>query len=187
MTETDLRRVFFALWPPEGTLQALEALAVDAAKCCGGRRIRRDSLHMTLAFIGSVSPSQLAVLQEVAGRIRGEAFDLRLDRVGCWSHNRIVWVGCSRVPSRQRRLFDALVANLGEAGFALDKRPFVPHVTLVRNGRCDNLPELAQSIPWGVREFVLVESLLQPSGAHYRLLNRWPLKAAHDKKISKGC
>jgi RNA 2',3'-cyclic 3'-phosphodiesterase len=96
-------------------------------------------------------------------------------------------VGCSRVPSRQHRLFDALVTNLGESGFILDKRPFVPHVTLVRNGRCDNLPELAQSIPWDVREFVLVESILQPSGTRYRLLDRWPLKADHDKKISKGC
>jgi 2'-5' RNA ligase len=187
VTESDLRRVFFALWPPEETLQALDALAADAAKRTGGRRMRRDSLHMTLVFIGSVSPSQLALLQEIAGRVRGEAFDLLIDRLGCWPHNRIVWAGSSSVPSRQRRLFDALVANLGEAGFVLDQRSIVPHVTLVRNGRCDNLPELAQSIPWDVREFVLVESILQPSEARYRLLDRWPLKAAHDKKISKGC
>lgn len=187
MTEPDLRRVFFALWPPEETLQELEALAAEAVKCCGGERMRRDSLHMTLAFIGSVSPSQLAVLREVAGKVRGEGFDLRLDHMGCWTYNRIAWAGCSRVPSRQRRLLDALVASLGVSGFVLDKRPFVPHVTLVRNGRCDNLPELVQSIPWDVREFVLAESLLQPSGVRYRLLDRWPLKAAHDKNISKGC
>lgn len=183
MTKPDLRRVFFALLPPEEALQALDALADDAARCCGGRRMRRDSLHMTLAFIGSVSPSELAVLQEVAGRIRGEAFDLRLDRVGCWPHNRIAWVGCSRVPSRQR----LLAANLGEAGFIFDKRPFVPHVTLVRNGHCDNLPELGLPISWGVREFVLVESFLQPHGARYRVLERWPLQTDPDKKISKGC
>jgi 2'-5' RNA ligase len=173
--------VFFALWPPEETLQALDVLAVDAAKFCGGRRMQRDSLHMTLAFIGSVSPSQLAVLQEVAGRIRGEAFDLRLDRVGCWPHNRIAWIGCCQVPSHLHRLFDTLSKDLGVAGFTLDKRPFVPHITLVRNGRCDTLPDLVQPIPWHVNGFVLVESLLQASGARYRVLDRWPLHPASDK------
>lgn len=149
--------------------------------------MRRDSLHMTLAFIGSVSTSQLALLREIAGRVRGEAFDMLIDHLGCWQHNRIVWAGSSSVPARQHRLFDALVTNLGESGFTLDQRLFVSHVTLVRNGRCDNLPELAQPISWDVREFVLVESFLQPSGARYRLLDRWPLEVARDKKISKGC
>lgn len=147
--------------------------------------MRRDSLHLTLAFIGAVTPDQLAMLREIAGRIRNEAFDLRLDRVGYWPHNRIAWAGCSRVPSRQRRLSAAFVAGLSAAGFALDKRPYQPHVTLLRDGRCSDLPELAQPIPWRVKEFVLVESCLQPSGARYRLLGRWPLQAGPDKKISK--
>jgi RNA 2',3'-cyclic 3'-phosphodiesterase len=81
VTEPDLRRVFFALWPPEETVQALDALAADVAKRTGGRRMRRDSLHMTVVFIGSVSPTQLALLQEVAGRVRGEAFNMLIDRL----------------------------------------------------------------------------------------------------------
>ena len=149
--------------------------------------MRLDSLHLTLVFVGAVSPDQLGVLQEVAGKIRSEPFDLRLDRVGCWPHNRIVWVGCSKLPTRQHRLSDALTSGLEQAGFVLDKRPFVPHVTLVRNARCDSLPELVQPILWRVSDFVLVESFLQPSGARYRELDRWPLSAAPDKKNSKGC
>jgi 2'-5' RNA ligase len=176
-----------AFWPPEEIVQVLDALAADLESRCGGRRMKQDTLHMTLVFIGSVSPSQLAVLQDIAGRFRGEAFDLRLDRMGCWPHNRIAWAGCSRVPSRQHRLFDALVVDLCAAGFVLDKRPFVPHVTLVRDARCDNLPELAQPIHWRVREFMLVESSLQSPGSRYRVLGRWPLQSTPDKKISKGC
>lgn len=187
MTEPAQRRVFFALWPPEQTLQALDALADDAASRCAGRRVRRDSLHMTLAFIGAVSPPQLAALRDIAGKVRGEVFDLEVDRISCWRHNRIVWAGCSRVPSRQRRLSDTLGSALEQAGFVLDKRPFTPHVTLARKARCDNLPELAQAIPWRVGDFVLVESSLLSSGANYRVLDRWPLQTATDKKISKGC
>jgi len=187
VTESARRRVFFAFWPPEETLHALDALAAAAAQHSGGRRMRRDTLHMTLAFIGAVSPGQLAVLREIAGILAGAAFDLQVDRVGYWPHKRIVWAGCSRVPSRQRRLFDALAVQLAEAGFVLDGHPFVPHVTLVRNAHCNKLPELTQPIHWSVREFVLVESLLQSSGARYRLLDRWPLQSVPDKKISKGC
>lgn len=149
--------------------------------------MRRDSLHMTLVFIGAVSPGQLAVLRDIAGNISGEAFDLEIDRIGCWPHNRIVWAGCGRVPSRQRRLSDTLVRALEQAGFVLDKRPFTPHVTLVRKAHCDNLPELLEAISWRVRDFVLVESSLMPSGPSYQVLYRWPLQTAADKKNSKGC
>lgn len=149
--------------------------------------MRRDTLHMTLAFIGAVSPEQLGVLREIAGRIRGEPFDLKLDRLGCWPHNRIAWAGCSDVPPRLRRLVNDLATGLAEAGFVLDKRSFMSHVTLARNACCDNLPELTEPIHWRISDFVIVESLLQPSGARYHLLDRWPLSWAADKKISKGC
>lgn len=187
VTESARRRVFFAFWPPVETLQGLDTLAADAVKLCGGRRMRRETLHMTLAFIGSVSPDQLAVLRQVAGKLEGEAFELQVDRVGYWPHNRIAWAGCSEVPSRQRRLHEDLAAYLADAGFSLDKGCYTPHVTLVRDVRCDNLPELTLPILWPVSEFVLVESRLQSSGAHYRVLDRWPLKSVPDKKISKGC
>lgn len=149
--------------------------------------MRRDTLHMTLAFIGAVSPERLDQLRVSAGRVNGEAFEMRLDRLHYWPHNRIVWAGCSRLPSRQCRLFDVLAVTLGEAGVILDQRVFVPHVTLLRNARDDNLPELAQPIHWRVSDFVLVESILQPSGSSYRVLDRWALQTAPVKKISKGC
>ncbi len=137
--------------------------------------MQRDSLHMTLAFIGAASPSQLAALQDFAGKISGEPFDMLLDRLGCWPHNRIFWIGSSKLPSRQRRLFDALVEGLATAGFSIDKRPFIPHVTLMRNAYCDIQPEWVTPIRWHVNEFVLAESCRQTEGPRYRVLNRWPL------------
>lgn len=177
MTEAAVaHRVFFALWPDVPALEALDRLASVAVERCGGRRMCRDSLHLTLAFIGAVSAEPLAQLQEIATGVRATAYELTLDRLGCWPHNRILWAGCSRPPPRQRRLFEALVAPLAQAGFQLDRRPHLPHVTLARNARCDaGLPDLAQPIRWRVREFALVESRLLPSGALYRNLAHWPL------------
>lgn len=138
--------------------------------------MRGDSLHLTLAFIGAVSPGQLSVLHALAANVLADPFELELDRLGCWPHNRILWAGCREMPSRQRRLFEALAQPLIDAGFALDARPHVPHVTLVRKARCGGLPELAAPIRWRVDEFTLAESSLQASGARYRVLARWPLR-----------
>jgi 2'-5' RNA ligase len=109
--------------------------------------------------------------------VAAEPYELVLDRLGWWRHNRILWAGCGETPSGQRRLYEALAGALATAGFPLDPRPHVPHLTLLRHARCDGLPELAAPIRWRVGEFTLVESSLQPSGARYRVLARWPLRA----------
>lgn len=169
------RRVFFALWPDAAALDALEAAARACEACCGGRRMRRDGLHLTLAFIGAVAPDRLALLHEIAAGVRAEPYELVLDRLGWWAHNRILWAGCGEAPSHQRRLFEALARPLAAAGFALDPRPHAPHVTLLRQAHCREVPALAAPIPWRVESFGLVESALQPGGARYRELASWPL------------
>ena len=176
MTEgSGQRRVFFALWPDAAALDALEAAARAGEACCGGRRMRRDGLHLTLAFIGAVTPAKLELLAEIAGRVRAEPYELILDRLGWWAHNRILWAGCRETPSHQRRLFEALALPLAAAGFELDSRPHAPHVTLLRQARCREVPALAAPIRWRVASFGLVESALQPGGARYRELASWPL------------
>lgn len=138
----------------------------------------RDSLHLTLEFIGKVSSAQLASLHEAAAKVRAAPFEMMLDRLDCWPHNRIFWAGSQTIPSCQRRLLDALSQALLAAGFQPDPREPVPHVTLIRGARCTALPILAAPIRWQVGEFSLVESFSQSSGARYRVLARWPLRPA---------
>lgn len=170
------RRVFYALWPEGQALALLDRLAEAGVAQCGGRRMRRDTLHLTLTFIGAVTPSQLGILKSVGRSVRAVPFDLRLDRMGYWPHNQILWAGCSHPPSSQRRLFDDLSLRLQEAGMPVEGAAWHPHVTLVRKARGGNLPALGEPINWPVRDFVLVESFLQASGARYRILDRWMLQ-----------
>jgi RNA 2',3'-cyclic 3'-phosphodiesterase len=143
---------------------------------CGGRCMRRDGLHVTLEFIGAVSPVQLDRLHDAAATVRVAPFAVVLDRLGWWPHNAIFWAGCEEMPSRQSRLLAALSQALLVAGFLPDSRQHVPHVTLLRQARCKELPPLEAPIRWQVDDFTLVESFLQPSGARYRVLARWPLR-----------
>jgi 2'-5' RNA ligase len=140
--------------------------------------MRPASLHLTLAFIGAVTPGQLPRLEEIAGGVRAESFDLNLDRLGFWPQRGILWAGCRQTPAPLRRLAGALAADLRAAGFAIDHRSgadLVPHITLARRARCASLPRLGTPIGWRVDEFALVESHLHPSAVTYRTLARFAL------------
>ena len=168
-------RVFFALWPGAATAAALHARARALHAECGGRVMRRDTIHLTLAFLGDVAVSRLAALEAVAQSVRGERFVLELDRVGSWRGNRILWAGCAQVPAAMPAMAEALAADLRAAGFELEARAFNPHVTLVRNAlRPLQSVEMAP-LRWPVASFVLVASERDAGGANYRVLGRWPL------------
>lgn len=147
-----------------------------AHQSLGGRRMRRETLHLTLAFIGDVPAERLAELRGIAGAIRPSAFELLFDRRHCLARRKIFWAAASVVSPRLRELAADLNERLKAADFRTEDRPFAAHVTLLRHARCDKaLPPGDLRIEWPVRDFVLVESELQPEGAGYRVLQRWPL------------
>lgn len=169
------RRLFFALWPLPAVAAKLHRAALAAQEACGGRAMRRDTLHLTLAFLGAVPASRVDAAQAAAAAVTAQAFTLVLDRLDCWKHNRIVWAGCSEVPEALARLAEDLGRGLREAGFALEDRAFAAHATLVRNADCKvPLPSLPVPIDWAVTDFVLAESRTQPGGAQYGVVGRWP-------------
>ncbi|MBI3095283.1 MAG: RNA 2',3'-cyclic phosphodiesterase [Rhodocyclales bacterium] len=178
MSEARSRRVFFALWPDAEASGHLAALGHSLAGA-GGRTIRPASLHLTLAFVGSVTPRQVAELEGIAAAVRADAFELSLDRLGFWPQRGILWAGCRQTPAPLRRLGETLGAELRAAGFARAAHAAqVPHVTLARRVRCAALPRLETPVHWPVGEFALVETHLHPSAASYRTLASFPLAAA---------
>lgn len=159
----------------------LAAIAAEAAARLGGRATRRDTIHLTLAFLGDVPESRLAELGEVAAAVRGAAFDLRLDRLGYWQHNHLLWAG-GETPAALTALHGALRKALAAGGFKVDGegRSFAPHVTLVRKlpptcglaaGQEAPMPTLA----WSCQRFFLVRSRLLSSGSDYLILRDFSL------------
>jgi RNA 2',3'-cyclic 3'-phosphodiesterase len=168
-------RLFFALWP-DATLQ--RELALWARACRGvsaGRLIREDNLHATLAFVGEVDSSGRALLDELGAALQAEPFALELDRIGYWPHNRIVFAAASTVPPPLLALAQRLTRDLAANGFRVDARPYVPHVTLLRDAR--RAPSFAPpaALRWSVREISLVESLRVDERLVYRPVQRWTL------------
>ena len=170
----DTLRLFFALWPDAATRDALNRTGKWLHQHWGGRRMRADTLHLTLAFLGATPVERLDALFACADAVAGEPYELVLDQAGHWRHNRIGWLGTRETPPQHARLVEALNAQLRTAGFPVDTRPHVPHVTLLRKSDGGDIPE-CRAVKWPVGAFVLVKSVTESDGAHYEVMRRWAL------------
>ena len=171
----ETQRLFFALWPTSD-LQA--KLAAWAAQVAGrGRPMRRENLHLTLAFLGDTDAALVPSLLALAADVRFAAFRLQLDRTGYWKHNRIIWCGAAEEPRSLTALVADLRARLGAAGIRFDPKAFVSHVTLVRNAA--GLPAAPAWIPliWEAADFVLVNSTRVDGRVTYQVVQRFPAQA----------
>lgn len=169
-------RVFFALWPDDAERAALAAWQPALHKLCGGRNMRPDILHNTLVFLGDIEPHRLEALQLAAQEVDGEAFELPFDVARYWGHNRIVYAAPGSVPPQLAQLVHGLEQRLAKHHFDFDQRPYRPHVTLLRNARWADAPLPGMNrVVWRAKDFALVQSTPDETGANYRALARFPL------------
>jgi RNA 2',3'-cyclic 3'-phosphodiesterase len=167
------QRLFFALWPDAATRARLADWTTSIHDLSGGRAMRPENVHLTLAFLGSTPAAALPSVIAAAGRVAPRRFTLRVDEPGYWRHNRIAWAGVRAVPSELAALVAELRAELAAARVAFDPKPFVAHLTLVRKARPGfAVPPLAP-IEWPVRGFALVRSVTATDGSTYQMAQRW--------------
>lgn len=127
-------RLFLSINLDEGCrralLGAMEALRAASAKAS---LVRPEQLHLTLAFIGETTRLQAA--KAALARVKGPPFELEVAGVGRFAGRRagedLIWAGVRAAPALTA-LAGALRRELGAAGFALDPKPFKPHLTLAR-------------------------------------------------------
>ncbi len=129
-------RVFVAVFPPatvqEALTEAARALPTDAFRLTPARRV-----HLTLKFLGEVSPEDLPRVAAALGRAAraGEPFDAVVSGFGAFPsarRARILWAGIGAGADGFRALSRAVEDLLEPEGFARDDRPFVPHLTIGR-------------------------------------------------------
>lgn len=167
-------RLFFALWPDDAIRDALNRSGKWLHQHWGGRRMRAETIHLTLAFLGETPAERLDDLVACADSVETGAYELILDQAGYWRHKRIGWLGTSETPPQHSGLVRTLDTGLQQAGFPVDARPHVPHVTLLRNSRGGEVPACTPVI-WPISAFVLVQSRIGPGGTHYDVIRRWAL------------
>jgi 2'-5' RNA ligase len=186
------RRLFFALWPDESMRQAMARATREAARASGGRPVRTENLHLTLAFVGSVPESRLSELAAIGRQAAGpspplpSSLDLAFDHLEHWRAAQLLCALPAKPPAAVPALAGRLREGLAKAGFAPDlesscsvelnlRRPFRPHVTLVRKVRRPPGAVQTDLVTWRFAEFVLVVSETPPEGPVYSVLEKFPL------------
>lgn len=175
-------RVFIAINPPEKVKNQLYRLK-DEFFDLPGRFTKKDSLHLTLVFLGYLSDEQImeiiSGLKKIAAR--QTSFDLVFNRVAYGppgKRPRLVWAGgpgCEELTLLKNKL-DEFLTEAGQQKFRQKK--FLPHVTLMRlkNQEGKDLPEIKEGlrISFPVTSFELMESELKKDGAEYHILESFP-------------
>lgn len=163
-------RLFLALWPGPGVRAQLHDWAVSAHAECGGRVLRAQTLHLTLAFLDEVDPARLPVLLALMQRTPLEPFSLTFDHLGYWSDRKIVWAGAPTVPANLIETRDALLSQWRASGARVVTQAFRPHVSLLRHARRAPSDPHPHPLIWHCDGYVLVHSVRTPRGPHYRVL-----------------
>ncbi|HWQ84789.1 MAG TPA: RNA 2',3'-cyclic phosphodiesterase [Anaerolineales bacterium] len=190
-------RAFIALDLSAEISQSLDQISRELMQRMPQRAIRwvpAKNIHLTLKFLGDVSPSSLESLQKMI-QVESEnypPFDISIGGVGAFLSTRrprVVWVGVT-APELLSALQHSIESAASRLGYPLEDRPFSPHLTLGRVNRSAspvdlqhvgqvlngyNIGSLGSVHISGVH---LYRSDLSPEGAHYTRLFSAPLKKA---------
>ncbi len=135
-----------------------------------------QNYHLTLAFLGDITASQLLIVEEQLDKLSQTEFSLQLDEVGYWPDSQVLWLGPSTVPDGMTILANRCKRAANSASIKVDKRVYRPHLTLARKARLPPAaPLLDPDFQMSVHTFQLYESLLDRRGVRYREIRDWVL------------
>ena len=105
-------RLFYALWPGPDTRARIAEAAGVLSLGNAARLVPLENYHLTLAFVGEVSPARLAVLQQIGRDLRMAGCTIRFDAYEYWPESQVVVARAREAPveltelSRQLHSFD---------------------------------------------------------------------------------
>ena len=183
---TKLSKTFQEYWEAELAERGITGREVPATSW-----VRPENLHVTLKFFGEVAEP---ALPELCGALEGVnaagLIRLELDRTVCLPPRgpiRVISIGLSGELERLHQVHRQIEQRCEAIGFRSERRPFNPHITMVRvkgwvpsymRERLEKVGRAQLPAPqFDVSEFVLMQSHLDSRGARYVVLARFPLDA----------
>ena len=179
-------RLFVAIELDESVRALLSnAQAQLNRQCDGVRWIPAHQLHVTVKFLGEVRDADVSDVTDAVARgaARAAPFIMSIGGCGCFPKRgpvRIVWAGLAEPSGALLLCAEAVEDELEQLGFARERRPFSPHITIgrVREDRsggqiraATQAITLEPSEQW-VASLTLMSSVLSPKGPTYSAVSR---------------
>ena len=152
--------------------------------------ISRQSMHITLKFLGEVSESQISDVKKVLDKAvsKHPPILLQFRGAGTFPHNsknpRVLWIGLDKNETLET-LHQNIEEGMAGLGFPKENRRFHPHLTLGRvKKKGQLLTVLSRFQPYHhehfgdliVKKVIYYKSTLKPTGAEYTVLSEHELK-----------
>jgi RNA 2',3'-cyclic 3'-phosphodiesterase len=134
-----LLRAFLASELPAALQNAIYNATASLRNVLLGDLIRwvpPQNVHLTLKFLGDVSPSSLELIMQmmVAEASQFSAFNVEVEGLGCYpspKRPRVLWVGL-KAPAELGSLQRAVETAAARLGYEPEERGFSPHLTIGR-------------------------------------------------------
>lgn len=189
-----LLRAFIAVEIPSGIHQAIEKKTASIRGALNASLVRwvpAENIHLTLKFLGDVSPASLEMLKQMlcAEVSQHRAFELGFGGLGAFPNPkrpRVIWIGIE-APAGLEALQHGIEAATATLGYPDEERPFSPHLTIGRvkqNVDSAGMQKIRTALeetkvgPLGTAQVSAVhlfKSDLNPTGAVYTRLFSAPL------------
>jgi len=190
-----LLRTFIAVDIPSHIRQTIQQQTEPLRKTLGTSLVRWvavENLHLTLKFLGDVSPTNIEMLKQM---LRAEAdlvqnFEMDIQGLGSFPNlrrPRVLFIGI-QAPAGLESLYHGIETACARLGYASEERRFSPHLTIGRV-RVDIPASGQQKIRDALEETMidsagiarvdsvhLYKSELKPTGSAYTRLFSAPLK-----------
>lgn len=178
------------------------ALAAAVRESPPARWVPAENRHLTLVFLGRLEPARLASLGEALGPLcaAGRPLSLAFSGGGVFPQGKrakVVWVGLRPSP-RLSRLQSKAADACANLGFRIDRRAFVPHLTVARcrppwpvgageswQRRCDARLRAGADDSFEVSRAALFESRPRPGGVRYRVVQSYPLGSGALRRLER--
>jgi len=189
-----LLRTFIAIEIPVPIQNAIQRQTATLHKALDSSLVRwvsTHNIHLTLKFLGDVSPANIEMLMQmlIQEAEQQPEFDIHVSGIGSFPTSRrprVIWVGL-HAPAVLETLQRNIDSSAGRLGYAPEERPFSPHLTIgrVRQNlstaslqKIRNVLEGTQVGDLGsakIDSVHLFKSDLQPGGSVYTRLFSAPL------------
>lgn len=141
-------RVFFALVINEKSKKRIYQLQTEKLKECGGKFTESSNFHLTLVFVGEVEKEKIKSLLDIANDENISSFSMMGKHIDCFQKKKkIIWIGVE-TPTLIEEYVKRIEEKVRLLGFSIEKREYIPHVTLMRG---------ATTLPQNTDASVLIE------------------------------
>jgi len=179
-------RLFIGIPLAAGVADELAKLAARLRRKDDGLRwSAAESWHITLQFLGSVDEQRYGCVVERLREVRFTAVSVALEGVGTFDRAGVFFAGV-RVTPQLIALQQRVTVAMEGCGFVPEERPYHPHITLARSKGKEGVRGLralkmrVQREPkfgtFVAGEFALYESVPEPGGSRYVVLERFELR-----------